>query len=59
MYRTKPEAGSAETNLGELVNKTYEHGRRADGIIKKLQAHIISGTAHEFFDGGKSGEIKV
>lgn len=36
--------------LAMNLQKITYHGKRADNIIKKLQEHIRSGTAHHFFE---------
>lgn len=38
------------TNLQKII----EHSKRADGIIKELQAHTRAGTTHEFFEEDKT-----
>ena len=51
----KPARSEAEQLdlLNDNLQRIRQHGIRADDIIKKLQHHANTGTAHEFFDEGK------
>ncbi len=37
-------------DLKEMLGKINSHGKRADGIVKKMQKHLRDGTGHELFD---------
>lgn len=37
-------------DLKENLNKINEHGKRADGIVKIMQKHVLEGTGYELFE---------
>lgn len=37
-------------DLKEMLGKINSHGKRADGIVKRMQKHLRDGTGHELFD---------
>ena len=44
------ERKQAEISLKENIEKVIFHGHRAESIVKQLQQHIKTGTAHEYFE---------
>jgi len=37
-------------SIKEMLGKINSHGKRADGIVKKMQQHLRDGKGHELFD---------
>jgi tetratricopeptide (TPR) repeat protein len=53
--KNEPERNEITNTLLINIKKISHHGRRADAIIKDLQQHSRSGTAHEYFEMEKPG----
>jgi len=47
------ERNSAVEVLKENLGKILHHGKRAETIVRELQEHIRTGTAHEYFENEK------